>query len=62
MALEERGRLQGSADTLQPVKVTVLELQKKKQRKTQDVSTAGSLHKNCCMEQTGKSSLPAPFS
>lgn len=33
MALEERGRLQGSADTLQPVKVTVLELQKKKNEK-----------------------------
>lgn len=28
MAFEERGCLQGSTDTLQPVKVTVLELQK----------------------------------
>lgn len=30
MALEEWGCLQGGTDTLQPVKVTVLELQKKK--------------------------------
>lgn len=32
VALEERGRLQSSTDTLQSVKVTVLELQKRKRK------------------------------
>lgn len=54
MAPEERGCLQGSTDTLQPVKVTALELQKTKNNK-QAVSTAGSLCKNCWMGWTGKS-------
>lgn len=46
MALEERGCLQGSTDTLQPVQVTVLELQKKPQ--IQGMSVAGNLHKTHC--------------
>lgn len=64
MALEERGCLQGSADTLQPVKVTVLELQKKTQ--IQAISVAGNLHKNHCIEADRKvtpepSILPQTF-
>lgn len=54
MALEEWGCLQGSTDTLQSVKVTVLELEKEE---TQAVSAAGNLHG--LHGQTGKSPLPA---
>lgn len=53
MALEERGCLQRSADTLQPVKVTVLELQKKP--KSKPSAFQETYIKPTALGQTGKS-------
>lgn len=55
MALEERGRLQGSTDTLQPVKVTVLELQKIPKSKASVLQEA--YIKTTALGQTEKSPL-----